>query len=296
MKQKHAAARNIETVTKKIPRLTQGLHELSAHDGQRYYIYVSPRARGRPAAARLLVSVHGYSGRKNDTKGRARARRYAECWARFADQKGLVVLAPHFDERRFNNDYQRLNLRGLRADLRLKELVGEVRNRLPGMPVERILLFGFSGGGQFVHRFVAFHPESVCRAVVGAPGWYMWQKRLPYPLGVRLPGLPDRGGHLLAALCAAKVLVLVGKKDGPQGAFRTRFHEHDLVTMQGKGRRERALNWVAAINRWAEENGCAFHISCMVVPHVAHSLNNKILELAGSYLCGSVAQGVKSVG
>lgn|GEM_PF-4251149 len=296
MYQKHAAARNSETMLKKIPRLTPGLHELSAHDGQRYYVYMSPRASGRPEEARLLVSVHGYSGRKNDTKGRARARRYAECWARFADEEGLVVLAPHFDERRFNNDYQRLNLGGLRADIRLQELVREVRSRLPGMAVERFLLFGFSGGGQFVHRFVAFHPETVSRAVVGAPGWYMWPKRLPYPLGVRLEGVPDRGGRLLAALCAANVLVVVGKKDGPQGAFRTRFHEHDLVKMQGKGRKERALNWVAAMYGWAEENGCVFNISCMIVTKVAHSLNNKILELAGSHLCGSVVHGVKPMG
>jgi len=267
--------------------LTPGLNELSSYDGQSYYVYVPVQAVSEPTTARVLVSVHGYSGRRNNAKGRAKARSFAECWIPFADKKALVVLAPHFDEQRFSNNYQRLNLRGLRADIRLKELVEALGNRLAGLPTERVLLFGFSGGGQFVHRFVAFHPDAVHRAVVGAPGWYMWPEKLPYPLGVSVKNSHSNGLNLLKALCAANILVLVGKKDDSQGAFRTKIHGHDLSKMQGKGRKERALNWVGAMKKWAEDNGCAFHISFTSVPNVAHSLNSKILELASGYLCNS---------
>jgi poly(3-hydroxybutyrate) depolymerase len=33
-------------------------------------------------------------------------------------------------------------------------------------------LSGYSGGGQFVHRFMLVHPGRVARVAVGAAGWY----------------------------------------------------------------------------------------------------------------------------
>jgi pimeloyl-ACP methyl ester carboxylesterase len=268
--------------------LSEGLNELKAQDGQLFYVYISVKAMIRPKASRILVSVHGYSGRKNNQRGRKQVKKYAEYWSGLADERGWVILAPHFDEKTFKNDYQRLNPTGPPADLRLNDLIWEVGRLLPELPTDRVFLFGFSGGGQFVHRYVAFEPERVIRAVAGAPGWYMWPVSLSYPIGAYLDGMPATGNPLLERLCSASLLILVGEKDSTQRVFRKRFQGHDLMKMQGNGRKERALNWVAAMKKWAQDHGRSCNISCMTIPNVAHSVNKRIFQLAGSYLCGDL--------
>jgi hypothetical protein len=83
--------------------LSEGLNELRAQDGQLFYVYISVKAMNRPKASRILVSVHGYSGRKNNQRGRKQVKKYAEYWSGLADERGWVVLVPHFDEKRFNS-------------------------------------------------------------------------------------------------------------------------------------------------------------------------------------------------
>jgi pimeloyl-ACP methyl ester carboxylesterase len=204
-----------------------------------------------------------------------------------AESNGWVVLAPHFDEKRFRNDYQRLNLSGLRADIRLNDLIEETGRLLPGIPTQRFLLFGFSGGGQFVHRYVAFNPERIERAVCGAPGWYMWpDPALPYPLGVSPNGLPGVIIPRLRALCGANFLLLVGERDFTQGTFRRRHNQYDLTRLQGEGRKQRAQRWVAAMRQFAETGHCNFRMAFKVVPGTAHRVNPRFLEHAGRFLSG----------
>ncbi|HEX2139483.1 MAG TPA: hypothetical protein VHG33_07220, partial [Woeseiaceae bacterium] len=54
-------------------------------------------------------------------------------------------------------------------DLVLHSMIDEVREEL-GRLEERFLLFGFSGGGQFAHRYFYLHPERLAAVSVGAPG------------------------------------------------------------------------------------------------------------------------------
>ncbi len=265
--------------------LRQGLNELRTQDGQLFYLFVPAKAMIRPEASRILVSVHGYSGRKNNQRGRNLVKKYAEYWSGVSEEKGWVVLAPHFDEKRFKNDYQRVNRAGLPADVRLNELAEVVGRLLPGVPIDKMFLFGFSGGGQFVHRYVAFHPGRIIRAVAAAPGWYMWPVSLPYPVGVNMDGLPSTGNRLLRGLCSANILILVGEKDATQGAFRRRFGDYDLTQTQGNGRKERAVNWIASMKAWAKANGCPFNVAFSVVAKAAHSMNNRFLDYAKDYLC-----------
>jgi len=156
--------------------LEAGINELYYDDGQRYFLYVPASVLQNPAGAHILAAIHGYSGRKNNSEGIETVKKNALRWSSLADEHGWVVLSPHFDEFRFNDDYQRLNfsLVGVRADLRLNELIKETARRIPGVNSDKIYLFGFSGGGQFVHRYAAFYPERILRAVAGAAGWYLW--------------------------------------------------------------------------------------------------------------------------
>ncbi|MDY6838408.1 MAG: hypothetical protein SWH78_10570 [Thermodesulfobacteriota bacterium] len=264
----------------------EGLNALSFHDGQLFYLYVPGRVIAEPTAARILVSVHGYTGSRTNARGRAKVRTYAEYWTDLADEKGWVVLAPHFDERRFNKDYQRLNPSGLRADLRLNALVDEVGKMLPGIPTAPILVFGFSGGGQFVHRYLTFSPERVDRAVCGAPGWYLWQDpTLPYPVGTARKTLPCGLRPRWRQLCGAKVLLIVGERDIAQSAFRKRYKKYDLMSLQGKGRKERAENWFASLQQMANEERWSFRMALKVLPRAGHVVNQSFLECTARYLC-----------
>jgi pimeloyl-ACP methyl ester carboxylesterase len=263
-----------------------GLNTFTFHDGQLFYLYVPRRVMVEPRGARILVSIHGYTGSRANARGRAKVRKYVEYWIDLADKKGWVVLAPHFDERRFNKDYQRLNPSGVRADLRLNELVDEVGRRLPGIFTDRFYLFGFSGGGQFVHRYLTFSPERVCRAVCGAPGWYLWRDpSLPYPVGTAPKTLPHGLRPRWRELCRTKVLLIVGQRDIAQRAFRRRYRKCDLMGLQGKGRRERAVNWFASLRQMANEKGWPFTMAFKVLPRAGHVVNPSFLACAGSYLC-----------
>ena len=83
-------------------------------------------------------------------------------------------MASHFDEKRLYKNYQRLNLTGLRSDVRLNQLIQSLCQLLTHIETEKRMLLGFSGGGQFVHRYLAFHEGMISRAVIGEPGWFMW--------------------------------------------------------------------------------------------------------------------------
>ena len=85
-----------------------------------YYLYV-PKSVG--PGARLFVTVHGIS---------RRALQHASMFAPFAEQQGVVLIAPYFPADRFP-DYQRMSRagRGERSDQALERIVAEV-GRLSG--------------------------------------------------------------------------------------------------------------------------------------------------------------------
>ncbi|KAK9234061.1 hypothetical protein V1525DRAFT_414306 [Lipomyces kononenkoae] len=58
----------------------------------------------------------------------------------------------------------------MRYDLLLLAILDEVSLRCPAIDTSKVLLTGFSGGGQFVHRFTYLHPERLLAVNVGAPG------------------------------------------------------------------------------------------------------------------------------
>jgi dienelactone hydrolase len=276
------------SVSEHLRPVASGLNKLYFQDGQLFYLYVPEIALQYPADAKILVSVHEYSGRKDDPKGRKRVEEAAYLWADVADEQRWVVLAPQFDEQRFDNDYQRLNLYGKkRADVRLHELIEEVTRLLPGIKTEKILLFGFSGGGQFVHRYALFHPGRIARAVASSAGWYTFpDEQLPYPVGISPESLPADMEPKIHDLLRVNLLILVGGKDTHEGDFVKLFSKgserYDLMTIQGEGRRERAENWVTSLKHKADDD--RFQIRFKMIPNAGHSVNRELKEIAAEFL------------
>jgi pimeloyl-ACP methyl ester carboxylesterase len=261
-----------------------GINRVSYENGQVYFLYVPGSVIEGRKAAGVLVSVHGYGARKADRKSLERVKGFAEIWSHLSDEKGWVVLAPHFHHRLFDDNYQRLNLFGKRADIYLHDLLDRTRELLPDIGNDATRLFGFSGGGQFVHRYVAFHPERVLCAVAGAPGWYLWpDPDLPYPLGTAPHSLPKGVTTHLRRFLRSRLRIIVGDRDREQGAFRKSYGEYDLEKLQGIGRKNRAENWLESIREFALQKGYTCRIDMKVVSHAAHKINDKIIRCAETY-------------
>jgi pimeloyl-ACP methyl ester carboxylesterase len=218
--------------------------ELIGEDGLTYYMYVPSKGGLR---APLLVSVHGLSRNAKDL---------AEKFIPWAEEYGVVVLAPLYSREK-HGDYNFLGQSGKfsRSDRVLLRLVDEA-GRLSGADTEQLYLFGYSAGGQFVHRFAFAYPERVRRVVVGAAGSYTFpDPAVSFPFGLApIEELLDLRMEA-AKFLRIPFLVLVGAEDTERGASLPKTPEIDA--QQGFNRVERGRNWVEAMRRAAIEQGIA---------------------------------------
>lgn len=233
--------------------------QLAGDREQIYYVYV-PRIL-QPGAA-IVVAVHGIS---------RNAQEHALRLAPFAERYGVVLVAPLFDESRFP-DYQRLGRpdRGNRADHMLERIVDELARTTLADP-GKLYLFGFSGGGQFVHRFAMAHPERVASYAVGAAGWYTFPSdSLSFPRGTSMPddAFEDVSFDAVRYL-RVPALVLVGERDTRQGSAMR--HGRRLNRQQGDSRLERGQHWVAAMRKAAQEHGYDTQFEFTRLPRSGHS-------------------------
>jgi poly(3-hydroxybutyrate) depolymerase len=131
-----------------------------------YWLHVpSCYKQGTPPRHRLmLVAVHGTD--RNVPMLRT-------LFEEFSEKHGVLILAPHFPaglgDPRDVDAYKYLRAFGVHYDEALLHIVGEVAARY-GCNPEQFLLFGFSGGAHFAHRFWYLYPERLRALAVAAPG------------------------------------------------------------------------------------------------------------------------------
>ena len=228
-----------------------------------FFVYVPARLARQP---RMFITVHGIS-----RNAREHARRYAP----LAEEYGVVLVAPEFPAKRFP-DYQRLGRanRGDRADRVLDRVIAEA-TRLTGARGDKVYLFGYSGGGQFVHRYAMAYPERVAGYVVGAAGWYTFpDPALPYPRGIKpssdLPDVSFEPARFLVVPGA----VVVGERDVHPG---TALRKSEPVEdQQGASRFERGERWVASMNEQARTRGLPADFSFHELPRSPHSFTKSM--------------------
>ena len=241
------------------------VNRCQTQDGRRqtYFLYV-PRSAGRKAP--LMVSVHGVS---------RNAREHAGLLARHAERYGAILVAPLFDEATFT-DYQRLGRRGRgpRADFALDAIIGEVLFKT-GADTRCLYMFGYSGGGQFVHRYAMAYPERVAGVVIGAAGWYTFpDPKLAFPRGIKssakLPGVrfcPNR--FLRVPMC-----VIVGGDDTERDPELNASERIDA--QQGKTRLERARNWLDTMSEAACRSALNTDYRLEIMPGIQHSFKKGV--------------------
>jgi len=233
---------------------------LRTRPSQRYLLYVPP---GALASASVLVAVHGIS---------RNAAQMIRALAMEARRRGVVVVAPYFGRRRYS-DYQRLNRkgRGRRADLALMDILDDVADLL-GRGIDRFSLFGYSGGGQFAHRFSFLHPRRVDAMVIGAAGWYtLPNPAYRYPMGIDPNPALGQARFCLSELIEVPALVVVGDEDVMRGPELRQGLEVNL--RQGLNRVARAHTWVGEMCRVARAWGISQRHELMLLPGVGHDFD-----------------------
>lgn len=130
-----------------------------------YCLYVPHRFdENSRAQTTLLISVHG--------TGRMQAL-YRDLFCEFSEYNNCIVLAPLFPANVCQDGnmsgYKYLKEGDIRYDLVLLDMAAEVAQRYR-IAVDKVLLFGFSGGAHFAHRFLLLHPHRIKAVSIGAPG------------------------------------------------------------------------------------------------------------------------------
>jgi pimeloyl-ACP methyl ester carboxylesterase len=246
---------------------------------QLYFLYIPLAVT---SGAPLFVTVHGIT---------RNAKEHAVYFAPFAEHYGVILVAPLFPKHRFSG-YQRLGYeaKGERPDHALDRIVSEA-GQLTGAHTDKLFMFGYSGGGQFVHRYALVYPQRVERIVSAAAGWYTFpDPDVVYPRGVKkVPAFPD------TALGPARFLripasIMVGEQDIKRDdKFRK---SQKLDRHQGTTRLERGKNWVTAMRAAARAHHLDTPYDFQVLPGCNHSFKN-CMERGGmgrlvfSFLFGS---------
>src|SRR5687767_4165287 len=223
-----------------------------------YYCYAPASSRD---GSRVLAVIHGISGRALD---------YAQIFAPYCEDHGVVLLVPHFAEH--HRDFQRLGRegRGPRADEILHQCLSEV-GTLTGANVAEIYLFGYSAGAQFGHRYVMAHPHRIARAVFAASGWYTFpdpEQRFPH--GIR-PTRKLRGVRFIPEeFLKVSMEVLIGSEDLDSMNLRATPRVNN---QQGVNRVERARRWVDAMQEAAKACGLTPLTTYTEVPGISHDFD-----------------------
>ena len=235
-----------------IKRSLDGMQQLD------YFAYIPTQGQRNN---RVLISVHGIS---------RNAEQHLEGFAAQAEHYGAIMLAPLFPKASFPA-YQRLgtSVNQERADLAFDQMLQDASAWL-GINPAPLHVFGFSGGGQFAHRYAMFYPNRVARMVLGAPGWYTFpDPDRRYPLGLRSADLWPHLKFSPGKFLKIPSLVMVGDEDDIRDDDLNKSRHIDAF--QGLNRVERAERWVNAMRALARAYDVPSDFRFEIVPNANHA-------------------------
>lgn len=227
------------------------------------YHALVPEQAVRAGRAPVVVAVHGIS--RNALEQMAG-------FSSFARERGWVLVAPCFDTPR-DDDYQRLGRRGRgrRSDIALDDALRRLAERTK-IELGPRFFFGYSGGGQFVHRYLMAHPERVTAAVVAAAGWYTFpDASRAYPLGLRVDGALAGVRMNPDEFLRVPLRVAIGALDLDRDrSVRT---SEKVDGHQGEDRVERARRWITAMQAAARGRAIPGRHELAIIEGVGHSFS-----------------------
>jgi len=227
------------------------------------YTYVPRRVELKDAP--IVFVMHGFH---------RSAKAYRDDWAYHADREGFIVVAPLFDAKTWGRDYANPRSRGRDGQrgevppsfLLIEHLFDALRAEA-GSARSRYLIYGFSEGGQFVHRLVLTMPEArYARAVIGTPGWYtMPDLDVAWPYGLKHT---HTNAAALKTIFERDVVLLLGGADNDPNHYE--LSKTPGAMAEGPHRLARGENFFRQAQARAEELHAKFAWRLQIVPGVAH--------------------------
>jgi len=217
--------------------------------------------RTTAATAPILFVMHGFH---------RSAKAYRDDWAYHADKHGFMVVAPLFEAKTWGSDYSYPSSKKAGAgqtSFHLIEHLFDAIKAATGNASAQYFIYGFSEGGQFVHRLVLTLPEArYARAVIGTPGWYtMPDFDTAWPYGLKHTQT-DRVA--LKRIFERDVVLLLGEKDNDPN--HPDLSKKAASMAEGLHRVARGQNFFRQAEARAKELHANFAWRLQMVPGVAH--------------------------
>lgn len=233
----------------------------------------------------VFIAFHGF--------GRNGAE-YCKALRKLAEKRNMLIVCPELTERKYPGAewYQEGGIMDTDGHVREKEkrtfsvvdrIVEEVKNRTQA--TGKVILFGHSAGGQFVHRWALLGGKKVVDVIaVANSGWFTMPDRdIDYPYGIKNVGVTDKE---LAEAFAKPVILFMGEKDVER---KPPFRDTPEADVQGMNRMERCTNYFHQCRAKAEELQVPFRWKLETVEGVAHQ-GVKMAEGAMSYILGKSSE------
>lgn len=227
----------------------------------------------------VFIAFHGF--------GRDGAE-YCKALRKLAEERNMLIVCPELTERKYPGAewYQEGGIMDADGHIREKEertfsaadrIVAEVKNRTQA--AGKIILFGHSAGGQFVHRWALLGgKKNVDVIAVANSGWFTMPDRdIDYPYGIKNVGITDEE---LGEAFAEPVILFMGEKDVER---KPPFRDTPEADAQGMNRMERCTNYFRQCKAKAEELRVPFRWKLETVEGAAHQ-GVKMAEGAAAYI------------
>ncbi len=207
---------------------------------------------------------------------------YRDIWVDAANQHGFMVFAPEFTEQYFpggnyyilgnvftdgNNPTSAIqNPEAQWTFSAIEPLFDEIKQKT-GNTSATYEMYGHSGGGQFVHRFVLLKPQArYNHAIAANSGWYtVPDTSVNFPYGL---GNSPAENTPPASYFSRKLTVQVGALDNNGSDPSIRHNQ--FADAQGMNRLERANYFYQQSQAKAAAASSAFNWQLQVVPNAGH--------------------------
>jgi len=202
---------------------------------------------------KVLFIIHGAS---RDVE------KYLDQWIEEHQDKNVILVAPHFTK----ENYPYFATLGMATSSgriiknqsnHLRDSVSSFYNYFQSkynLKTNSYLIFGFSAGSQFVHRYLMYGEDMRAEKVVlGSAGWYTFLNNEPFPYGIRnMPLERERFEWFLSR----KVLFVLGVEDNDTNHKTLNLSRG--ARKQGDHRYERGKNYFDDLIDFGEKNNIPF--------------------------------------
>jgi len=218
---------------------------------------------------KVLFIIHGAS---------RNVERYLKASSDNVKNKNVILVAPFFSKKYFPN-YQTLGMSkssGKIINDTKKHLTNSISSFYTffkskyGLVSETYRIYGFSGGSQFVHRYLMYGDDKrIEKAAIGSAGWYTFLNNDPFPFGTK--NMPIQRSRYEWFLSREVLFILGEDDDDPRHSA---LNTNKSAKKQGKHRYDRGKNYFNNLIDFSEEFQIPFRWRYISISGLDHNIEH----------------------